>query len=54
MIERPRWVGLHKMYEEHESEVFKLRFPDWNSYKDINWQDVKDGKASLVLALLSN
>ncbi|KAI8904251.1 hypothetical protein DFJ77DRAFT_484554 [Powellomyces hirtus] len=28
---RPKWVGLHKLMDEHESEVFKLRFPDWDT-----------------------
>ncbi|KAJ1550639.1 hypothetical protein HK096_005833 [Nowakowskiella sp. JEL0078] len=26
---RPKWVGLHKVVEGSESEVFKLRFGDW-------------------------
>ncbi|KAI8824778.1 uncharacterized protein EV422DRAFT_492631, partial [Fimicolochytrium jonesii] len=26
---RPSWIGLHKLMEDHEAEVFKLRFSDW-------------------------
>ncbi|KAJ3175356.1 hypothetical protein HDU87_006308 [Geranomyces variabilis] len=39
---RPKWVGLHKLMEGHESEVFKLRFPDWDTTsQEVNWEEVK-------------
>ncbi|KAJ3169847.1 hypothetical protein HDU88_000487 [Geranomyces variabilis] len=39
---RPKWVGLHKLMESHESEVFKLRFPDWDTTsQEVNWEEVK-------------
>ncbi|TPX58024.1 hypothetical protein PhCBS80983_g03422 [Powellomyces hirtus] len=39
---RPKWVGLHKLMDEHESEVFKLRFPDWDTTAhEVNWEEVK-------------
>ncbi|KAJ3144787.1 hypothetical protein HDU89_007751 [Geranomyces variabilis] len=39
---RPKWVGLHKLMEAHESEVFKLRFPDWDTTsQEVNWEEVK-------------
>ncbi|KNC98336.1 uncharacterized protein SPPG_06729 [Spizellomyces punctatus DAOM BR117] len=40
---RPKWVGLHRLIQDHESEVFKLRFPDWESTAaDVNWEEIKD------------
>ncbi|KAJ3123860.1 hypothetical protein HK098_001605 [Nowakowskiella sp. JEL0407] len=26
---RPNWIGLHRLIEGHENEVFKIRFADW-------------------------
>ncbi|KAJ3289119.1 hypothetical protein HK104_007716, partial [Borealophlyctis nickersoniae] len=48
---RPKWVGLNKFAEDHETEVFKLRFPDWEvNSVDINWQEIKQGEAAIPTA----
>ncbi|KAJ3214423.1 hypothetical protein HK099_006881, partial [Clydaea vesicula] len=48
---RPLWLGLHKIQQGDEPEVFKLRFPDWDSFTDINWQSVRDGDSKLNINL---
>ncbi|KAJ3179253.1 hypothetical protein HDU85_004944 [Gaertneriomyces sp. JEL0708] len=43
---RPKWLGLDRLAEDHESEVFKMRFPDWDKAdKDLNWLDIKEQAA---------
>ncbi|KAH9267803.1 hypothetical protein BASA83_009742 [Batrachochytrium salamandrivorans] len=39
---RPKWVGLNKCIDQHEPEVFKLKFCDWDghSLQKIDWRNV--------------
>jgi hypothetical protein len=41
--QRPKWVGLHKIFEGHETEVFKNRFTDWDLAVKVDWQSIRNG-----------
>lgn len=35
---RPPWLGLNKLHQGDESEIFKLRFHEWQSVADVDWK----------------
>eukprot|EP00842_Homolaphlyctis_polyrhiza_P003903 jgi/Hompol1/4513/HPOL_003677-RA len=47
---RPAWIALNRCVDQHEPEVFKLRFRDWDTVNldSINWRDVSLGLQSEV------
>ncbi|XJO75768.1 hypothetical protein BDV3_006392 [Batrachochytrium dendrobatidis] len=42
---RPKWVGLTRCIDQHEPEIFKLKFCDWDGFSlhYVDWRDVSDG-----------
>ncbi|KAJ3055681.1 hypothetical protein HK097_009729 [Rhizophlyctis rosea] len=49
MQKRPKWTAVHRLAEDAESEIFKLRFSDWEGTSvDINWHDIKLGETVVV------
>ena len=47
---RPKWVGLNKIFDEHETEVFKMRFSDWEAALDIDWKALRNGNHYLKIS----